>query len=220
MPCRMEAWRTNFRKSLIFMENFLPSDSTWKDLEEFVSHIRSKRFNPRLFEAIERHPMRTDSIDIILFSGLKFVLDPSLNTEAVIRIGAKEKKTLYLNGNLTGYIRDKVFFHELVHLFYGELSSDVWIPFELSSTEPYELETIALYNRAIVEREARRLRAQPEILRHAINSFKLQPCVYDVASQQAFPEVAPDKNQLLLPFENDNIEDVLAYLARLGALMD
>lgn len=70
------------------------------------------------------------------------------------------------------YERDKFLFHEIAHLRFG-LNDNIGNPGWKK-------------NAAIAEWIGRQSRADPELLKHAVKGFGLEPIIYDLASYQAF----------------------------------
>ncbi|MBI2148391.1 hypothetical protein HYU23_01825 [Candidatus Woesearchaeota archaeon] len=84
-------------------------------------------------------------------------------------------KRIYINSELRDYNRDITLLHEIVSTFYGDKIKD----------------------EIVVEWIARRIRADPKILRQAIRGFGLEERVHDKASYQAFNPYTCDLDRQL-----------------------
>lgn len=175
--------------------------AAWNDLDAYVRYLKdiSSRFGDHksFFNLIISNPFTKKSVDQLISIGWNLTTD--LIYEGSIN---PDNKTIYLREDLEDYRRDSTLFHELVHAWYGECSYD--IPIE----DQHRRE-----NAAITEWLARKLRAQPDLLKHVIKSFDLQPHVYDRISLEAFV----GKDQSTFSFMEESInnyrknQDVFAF---------
>ncbi len=117
-----------------------------------------------------------DTMDYLINRGITISFEKSLKGDGLLRSDFKDKFWIIIKEGLKSFERDCTLFHELIHACF--LSTNRFLPF--GEKEYFELE-------AIVEFNARKLRANPELLRYTINSFRLTPEVYDLASYKAFP---------------------------------
>ncbi len=162
---------------------------TFSELEESVKKLRSERFYQEDFNRLDEFPLdenfSEDTINYFIKNGTKVLIKESLKGQGYLRFSSNSRYIIEIKEGLNAFERDCTLFHELVHACFNFSRS-----FMISGEEEYwKLE-------AIVELNARKLRAQPPLLRHAIKSFKLPPKVYDLASYKAFP----DHPQQLLQF--------------------
>lgn len=140
---------------------------TFAEIEARVKVIRKDFPHRRIWQAIEE-PMTTDSIDSLIGDGwvVKTEQEDTYSKPWLNEIG--------LEYGLNGFARDRALFHEIAHALLGEEASD---------------NLLARFrddNNTIVEYLARQLRANPEILRHSVLAFNLEPEIYDSVSHQAF----------------------------------
>jgi len=144
----------------------------------------------RTFEELEKA-----SSTLITILGL----DKELTTEAIDELAAngwsidfitnyvlvggisKEDRKIKIRQNLVPYERDITLFHELAHIFFGD-------DLNRHSDDTEEL---------VAEYFGRKWRSDPTLLRHTLQTFGLQPVVYDYISQIAFPE---EPGQLCFPW--------------------
>lgn len=161
----------------------------FQELEKEVDKLRSNGFYREDFARLDKFPIYEnfgkDTIDYFIRNKTKVIFEDSLTAEGKLRFSPLIGFKIEIKEGLNAFNRDCTLFHELVHACFYSAGA-----FRICREEEYfKLE-------AIVEFNARKLRAQPELLRHAINSFKLTPQVYDLASYKAFP----DHPQKLLGF--------------------
>lgn len=159
-----------------------PWKAKWKDLDTLVSLLEG---HPLLRE-IKGKPLTTVSIDNLVFNGWRVEL-----------LGTYEGSTFFtskwisLGKRLEAFDRDKTLFHELVHAHYGRDATG-----DVGSSEQHKI------NNAIVDWAARKLRANPKLLKYAVNAFGLKPYIYDKASLEAFYELEKTKQRLFRFLEN------------------
>jgi len=149
----------------------------WLELDFFVSDLRIKKPYLQIWPGIERNPPSIASIDVLLEHGY-VVEERPLN----LLLGTIEYPKIVLQTSLDPYERDKTLFHELAHLHHPVLLC-------LGDSYSYFSEREQLQREAITEWLGRKARADPELLRHAIVSFGLEPHVYDQASYRAFKDL-------------------------------
>jgi hypothetical protein len=142
---------------------------TFAEIEARVKVIRKDFPNRRIWDSIEE-PITTDSIDSLIEDGwvVKTEQDTTYSRPWLTEIG--------LQYGLRGFERDRALFHEIVHAWLGKEASDNM------------LARFRDDNNTIVEHLARQLRANPEILRHSVLAFNLEPEIYDSVSHQAFAD--------------------------------
>ncbi len=184
---------------------FEESNAKWNELDSYVQIIQFEQPYKKFLKEIKNKPITKESINELIKNKWKVHLDYSGHIGSRRGICLFKYKTIELNSDLKGYIRDRILFHEIVHACYGEISSD-----SLATEEEYG-QHIVHGNRCITEWLARQLRSEPEMLEHAVKSFRLEPYLYDHISYQAF---CPgfDK-QLVLSFTEE-------YFKNLKILMD
>ena len=139
------------------------------DLDRRVARIKTKI--PRLVHVIEGS-ITTNYLQGLVEEGWEVEWDKDLKIHyAVIPKG--EKKILLSPSKIrTAYQRDIALFHEIAHIYGGDL------------LHAYHEE----FKEPIAEWFGRKWRADPDLLQCAITSFGLKPYSYDYPSSQAFPE--------------------------------
>ena len=157
-----------------------PAEMGWEKLEEYVERLVSIFKDKPYRKIIENPEITCKSISSLFKEGWRVELleyDKGLGG-----LCYPENKEITLNKSFVKYQRDKVLFHELVHAHY---------PGELSDAG---LEWNADTHNAIVDYLARIHRANPVLLKHAIETFGLEPYIYDRPSFLAF---SPLKEEML-----------------------
>lgn len=142
---------------------------TFAEIEARVKVIRKDFPHLRIWDAIEE-PITKDSIDSLI--GDSWVV----RTEQETTYSRPWLREIGLEYGLNGFERDRALFHEMVHARLGEEASDS-MPARFRDD-----------NNTIVEYLARQLRQNPDILRHSIVAFNLEPQIYDSVSHQAFAD--------------------------------
>jgi len=163
--------------------------ATWKELDAYVDSLLP--FD-RPLELLAEKPFTTKEIDELLASGCLVRFSAHLWEGQGLTFKTKknnlELRYILLNYLSSPYDRDKILFHECAHIKYN-------ICFDIKDKNI----------EAKVEWIGRQWRADPTLLKHLIHSFELKPYIYDKASYQAFASSSPEGNQLLFPFEKNNI---------------
>jgi len=143
----------------------------WAELDAAVAKIRQETLYARDWSKIDDSFTR-GSIDILVQSGWKLFVDfrgPGAFCSPV-------RKEIGLPKSLGGFERDTALFHELVHAWFGDELNDAARRYFMRERQ----------NNRITEWLARKLRAKPELLRHAVTTFGLEPVIYDSSSYLAF----------------------------------
>lgn len=158
-------------------------DISWEELNTYVSILLRRvpymdiwgtpRFDRDIWRRIILEPFNPDSIDRLTRQGWKVVLD-DLESDGYALPRVRE---ILLNRRLGLYQRDLTLFHELMHAWFGD---------ELGGKNHVMDHKLAEESEAIAEWLARQYRADPELLRHTVLSFGLEPGVYDCISYEAF----------------------------------
>ena len=130
------------------------------------------------------------------------VLNDYGNTTTYVGGIDKLHPIIHLADYLKPHQRDITLFHELAHLRH---------PILLSSRTDTRMTPFGEYGREIiVEYLGRKARADPELLRHTVVSFELEPKIYDKASYVAFTGI---KGQQCLSFMSEEYATIqLDYL--------
>ncbi len=183
--------------------------ATFLELEQVVNQFTINYYGKievkPIWEEIQKRPITIESIDKLIEFGLQIKLinsQPGNISHAMYLCNI-----IYLSSNLNGYERDKALFHEIVHAWYST-DPNGWHEdeggWEFRGTV---LEDGCCSNfpedypdTLIAEELARKLRTNPELLRHTILDFGLQPKIYDKISYQAFGAVSDLDKQLAFPF--------------------
>ena len=174
-------------------------NDSWEILNAVFERIRRRPFWSRpqrpedFWGRIESHPLTPAAIQKLVSDGLGLRI---LSPESELWGAYLPPNRICLKTSLKPYERDKTLFHELCHAMYRQ--ELVGLNDRLSAPPSLRQE-----NEIIVEWLARQFRADPQLLREAINIFDLEPKVYDWASYQAFPGYRPfeiDERQFALPF--------------------
>lgn len=151
-------------------------------LSQAVRNLRLNDPHRPIWEMITSNPFSRESVDSMVSKGWKIWL---IDLEGFESMGGgcwTELKCIILKHRLEGFERDVTLFHELLHAHYGDELTD-------RKTEGQKGEE----NFLIIEWIARQSRADPELLKYTINTFQLEPQIYDKVSCQAF---APDWQSL------------------------
>lgn len=144
---------------------------SWSDLKSDIDYLHTLERYRREFGLIRNYPLATQSIDDLVQNKWRV----HLGNEDVFATYYDDKVIIVREGS-TPYERDQGLFHELTHACYGRDTlndEDGW------SKGGRDLN-------AITEWAARRSRANPWLLKHAVTSFGLEPQVYDRSSFIAF----------------------------------
>ena|SRR3989338_157754 len=178
-----------------------PYEASWEDLSRYVEYIRENSHRS-VWELIREEPFDFEAIDDLIRYNFELKFYAGLSDGNVYFQSRDNDRRdggiIYLNSNLKGYLRDKVFFHELVHAHYGDELSD-------AVKKTPELQN---HNNAIVEWLARHHRTNPILLRHALLSYGLDIQIYDLSSFHALYDPY-ETNQILFPFCCEQIEMII-----------
>lgn len=158
-------------------------NAPWEELDYAVEVLRQDNPEFPLFEALFENPITPHSIEELFKNGWQ------IRTSSFVKYGECDSagKEITLNGNLTPLARDVTICHEITHAHYPD-----------SCREPNELYNLCkadhLQREFVTEWEARRLRANPRILRAIAGQlggtsdkdYSFQPIIYDRATFLAF----------------------------------
>lgn len=166
-------------------------EAPFSELERRISnHKKQFRFS-RIFGRLKHEPIIKETIDKLIMEGwqIREGDDSRLDTK---------RKIIYLEKGISDYERDVALFHEISHIPYGNDLYDAFASLRIG----FDAE-----RNEITEWLARQLRADPELLKHTILAFGLEPRIYDKISFLAFhPEaekVSLSEKQLAFPFAQD-----------------
>src|SRR3989344_4663579 len=142
---------------MIFKISIMGSENlSFQELERTVDEIRHKYWAKNIFHLIEKLPIDEESVNILIEEGW-YVRHESF------RYGSchHKLKRINLNLNLKPYDRDLTLFHEIGHAWYGEELND----------GPREFHNHGREKCIIIEWLSVKLRANSDILKHAVLSF-------------------------------------------------
>ena len=172
----------NYKRKYICKFMTYPGKMGWNELEKYVFETEKYR------HIVEKPKITCGSISELFDQGWRVNMTEMSSTSGLCIFSHKR---IVLGKNLIEYLRDKVLFHELVHAHYPVVLNDL-----LPSGEK-------LIRSGVVEYVARTLRANPEILKHTIEVFGLEPQIYDGASFIAFSSLNKEMLERQIPFEFD-----------------
>lgn len=155
----------------------LATDS-WEKINEYVLDLQA-RVDSKIWDQLFENSITAYFIDKLKSENWGVCYEKDHYFLGSIRL---PKKIITLRAELTPCQRDLTLFHELAHLTHPFLRN----PTPLNGG-PFGEESIE----AIVEWFARKARANPKLLKHAVLSFGLEPYVYDQASYRAFNDLVP-----------------------------
>jgi len=157
-----------------------PWEWNWNELSRYFRSNQSLTFLEKK-EWFSVKPFNLNLEDILRKTEL--ILSPERSS----LLGNYYRGEILINSILTGFKRDVTVFHELIHA-YGHLvhNDPLCDNYSLMSDidERKEIEE----NAVLVEYHARKMRAQPEILKMVIGYFGLIPNIYDQISFLSFQE--------------------------------
>lgn len=173
-------------------------NASWSEIEQYVLESE-KRTAPDIWRAIHQSKISKYFIDGLIEKKWKVLYNSSTLFVGSIH---KTKSIINLANYLKPHQRDITLFHELAHLCH---------PVLLSSRTDAKMTPFGEYEREIiVEYLGRKARADPELLRHAVLSFGLEPKIYDKVSYVAFTGI---KGQQCFPFMSEEYATIqLDYL--------
>jgi hypothetical protein len=184
-------------------------NSSYEEIKNRIEKQRDNKtslsyFIDETFRVIERHPFNEDAIEFLLKEGWACKFD-------IINCCRKDIKTIKLDKDfiLQGetydfYDRDITLIHELHHAWYNQFEA----LFQPCLTD--KLGTIHEdENRLINEILSRENRAKPWILKKAVESFSLEPQIYDLASKIAFEDNPKARISSLAKKNSDLLKIVL-----------
>lgn len=152
---------------------------SWAKIEDFIETFQTiERYNV-IWSEINQKPISLDFINKIRTNGHR--VEYQSFPEHHFGEYDRRSKLILLNEALQEcpYERDVTLFHELAHARHPfSLNDNRWLKYE----ERQQREIVA-------EWLGRKARANPELLRHTIVSFGLEPRVYDLASYYAFQDL-------------------------------
>ena len=165
----------------------------WSMIEEAIKECRKDDPYWKIWKLSIDKPLSIDSINYLVKEGWK-VGESWFPPSSHCTPG--DHKYIGLNLDIDYYLRDRMFFHELCHAWYGdELDSSPSSSLHYSRKNKVNL---------LTEWLARQGRANPDLLRHAIFSFGLEPKVYDRISYIAFKGPIEDlEKQLSFSFAEE-----------------
>ncbi|HLC58281.1 MAG TPA: hypothetical protein VJI68_00300 [Candidatus Nanoarchaeia archaeon] len=170
----------------------------WMELNTHVLELQKKESGRIIWQLIRDHPLNQRAIVELVSKKWKVRVSDNLKQSKIAGICFKNGG-ISISSGLEGYSRDNTLFHELAHAYYGLYGED--LPDEYAMPFFSYQNKIHYDNNGIAEWIGRKARADPRTLRAAINSFGLQPFIYDYGSYMAFAKDAVDfKRQLRFPF--------------------
>lgn len=137
-------------------------------LNKYIDGLKERNGHMKIWDDIQDPEQYC--IDHLVQNNWKILPKEDLFFEGIVSFN----KEIFYRANLIGYKRDTTIFHELAHVFYP--SKEYW----LGDKYNWEL---------VIEWIGRGWRAKPNLLRMVLNSFNVQPMVYDSVSREAFPEL-------------------------------
>lgn len=161
-----------------------PYELQWAELDALAREILLQREDIQIL--IQEKPITIETIDMLVSDGWRVQLNDFMEEDNGWCVFGNFK-IIELSAQSKNYLRDKIFFHELVHAWYKESLYDAF---------SYNMQTHRTQNNAIAEWLGRKLRATPDILRHGISRFGLDPHIYDKASCAAFSDVDIERQQV------------------------
>ncbi|MBI4147030.1 hypothetical protein HY494_00065 [Candidatus Woesearchaeota archaeon] len=165
-------------------------DASWKEIEHYISELQ-KKTSPAAWRVVNEIPISAYFIDRLIQKKWTVLCDYDKFSSICGSID-KNLPIIHLANHLAPHQRDITLFHELAHLRH---------PVLLSSCTDARMTPFAKNEREIiVEYLGRKARTDPELLRHAVVSFGLEPKIYDRASYVAFTGI---KGQQCLPFMSE-----------------
>ncbi|MEK6880437.1 MAG: hypothetical protein AABY22_12550 [Nanoarchaeota archaeon] len=152
---------------------------SWRDHCNYINLFFEN--NQDLKDQLKINQLSKTSIDLMIELGWHIKRPPSF-----LKFSAKKScgscspdigflRRIMLHPILEHYDRDKTLFHELSHIHYDSVFK-VFAKNGLHNSEP------------VIEWLARKHRANPVLLKHAIHLFELEPHIYDLPSYLAFAE--------------------------------
>jgi hypothetical protein len=156
------------------------AQASWKDLDNTISSLMEITAFYKKFKEIDENPITKDKIENLVSEGWELshqYLDSFLG-----RVITQDKKIILSIILYPGYHRDRILFHELVHVFYG--LPDV-IPYHERRNPNYEKREELMQNNALVEWTARNLRSDSLLLKTTLDVFGLEIDPYDLPSLAA-----------------------------------
>ncbi|MBI5228621.1 hypothetical protein HY991_00815 [Candidatus Micrarchaeota archaeon] len=136
----------------------------------------------RLLNIIKKKPLTEEAIDKLVAEGWKVV--PTDDHSSFVN---RRKKIIGLKTDFKELQRDVSFLHEVAHAFYGQA---------LTHNHPLDPDTVETF--WFTDWLAKQWRRNPELLRHAILKFGLEPRIYDHVTRKAFSEQRTPE-QFVLP---------------------
>ena len=156
-----------------------PVTISWKELEKLVLSLDNGFLHHWDWETKAR-PLNSNSFEQLKKEG--WGIKETALPESYNGVCHSDTKKIEVRPNLAPYERDKTILHELVHAWYG-LRDGLFYPQE----------------EAVTEFLARKVRANPLLLKAALGAFDVELFIYDRASYQAFHQASAPQ-QLAFPF--------------------
>lgn len=166
----------------------IPSEANFSTLDWAVTKIRQQFPEKPIWYEADNRVITADDIYALANKGWEVQLD-TLDPSSGFVI-TEPVKIILISDIDTGYIRDKVLFHELCHIIYTSQ--------QLIDLHSSEGDVGHRQNNFIAEWLGRQLRADPSLLKAAVYGFNLKPFIYDRISFIAFSD-EPYHHDLQIP---------------------
>lgn len=164
--------------------------ASWQELEEVMAELRRPpHTHTYLVDIALEHTLTP--IRILHLSQEGWHVVRRERTAAFIGACYRDRKEVMIAEGLCGFKRDVTFFHELTHAYFGEAFYDCTTSLDIGARRSANIKSM------IVEWAARRARMRPDSLRCAVQTFHLEPEIYDGASYEAFYNF---ERQIVFPF--------------------
>lgn len=192
-----------FEEEFNFVKHSSYEDIKNKIEEKKKSYENIQDLTNDTFKIIKENPFNENTVSLLLEDG--WVCNPDYCINNCI----PEEKIIKLDKELTSqgeiydfYERDLVLMHELNHAWYSRFK--VYYQVCLGDSNAIR----EFENRLINEFISRTNRANPWILKKAVEGFGLEPQIYDVTSRMAFKENPHAKISLLAKKDNSLLKKV------------
>ena len=162
--------------------------NSWKEIEKYVLFLHMCKPEQGVWQGINDYPLSVSFIDELVQKRWKVSYRSSFRKN--FGVCCPDSRRIILAGSLKDdpYQRDKTLFHELAHARHPNFLG--------TNRELFLPKKEYAQRESITEWLGRKARADPELLRHAVLSFGLEPQVYDQSSYRAFNDVL---KQISLP---------------------
>jgi hypothetical protein len=166
----------------------------WHFLNNLVNRQLKSRIDPHSWSEITENSLSIEAINKLISDGWKFSYGKNSRCDLF---------KIVVERGLKGYERDYHLFHETVHAWYDNKIEDVLYPLYVKD-EYFDYGACKFSSEIITDWLALKARAKPELLRHTILSFGLDPQIYDQISYLAFcPNPVDLYKQREFPFAKD-----------------